>query len=301
MAHRTITGRAWCLRKFVVWARELGVRSPAGLTSSLLEDYRRHRVQAVNARGRRDGSHTVNLHLTSMRDFLRVLAAKGAVPASLREAVGPIKEPKLLPKVALSHEEVMAVMQKIPGTSAVQLRDRAMLEVLYATGVRRQELVDAKLTDVDLAGGVLRIECGKGSKGRIVPLGRAAVEWLGRYLQAARPALMGRGEDPGWLFVSKSGAKLNGNVVREVVRRWAKAAGITKEVSPHTLRRSCATGMVRNRANLAHVRDLLGHEDFGSLHAYVRLEITDLKDAHRRFHPREREEDGGDAGGAVTR
>jgi len=87
-----------------------------------------------------------------------------------------------------------------------------------------------------------------------------------------------------------SGAKLRGNDVRDVVQRWAKAAGITKAASQHTFRRSCATGMVRNRANLAHVRDLLGHGDFGSLQSYVRLEITDLKDAHRRFHPRERED-----------
>jgi integrase len=79
----------------------------------------------------------------------------------------------------------------------------------------------------------------------------------------------------------------NGNSIREIVLRWAKAAGIEKEVSPHTFRRSCATGMIRNRANLAHVKDLLGHDDFRSLDAYVCLEIQDLKDAHRRFHPRE--------------
>lgn len=95
------------------------------------------------------------------------------------------------------------------------------------------------------------------------------------------------------LFLSKSGRALDGASVREIVRRWAQAAGTAKAVSPHMLRRSCATGMIRNRANPAHVKDLLGHEDFTSLQSYIRLEIVDLKDAHRRFHPRERDADSG--------
>jgi len=191
----------------------------------------------------------------------------------------------------------------IPGDTPIHLRDRAVLEVLYSTGLRRQELVDLALPDVDLDGGVLRVECGKGAKGRVVPLGRAACEWVRRYLHSARPALVGRREDGGALFVSKLGRRLNGNSIREIVSRWAKAAGVEKEVTPHTFRRSCATGMIRNRANPAHVKDLLGHEDFGSLAAYVRLEIADLKEAHRKFHPREREggEEDGAAGAAVPR
>jgi integrase/recombinase XerD len=185
----------------------------------------------------------------------------------------------------------MKILEGIPGDTPVHLRDRALLEVLYSTGLRRQELVDVGLLDVDVASGILRVEEGKGGKGRVVPLGRAAGEWVERYLVSARPALLGRREDPAKLFLSKSGQPLNGNAIREIVLRWARAAGLGKAVSPHTFRRSCATGMIRNRANPAHVKDLLGHEDFASLDAYVRLEIIDLKDAHRRFHPRERGED----------
>jgi site-specific recombinase XerD len=181
----------------------------------------------------------------------------------------------------------MKILERIPGDTPVHLRDRAVLEVLYSSGLRRQELADLGLCSPDVEAGTLRVEEGKGGKGRIVPLGRSAGQWVSRYLVAARPALAGRREDPGALFLSKSGRPLNGNAVREIVRRWARAAGIAKEVSPHTLRRSCATGMIRNRANPAHVKDLLGHEDFASLDAYVRLEIADLKEAHRRFHPRE--------------
>ncbi|MBI2931799.1 MAG: tyrosine-type recombinase/integrase [Planctomycetes bacterium] len=299
MARRTVEGRSWCLGKFIAWARELGIDSPEGLSLALLGDYRRHRIELVNARGARDRIRTVNQHLVALRDFLRVLAAKGAVPEALRSAIALVKEPRTLPKGALTHLEMMKILDCVPGDTPIHLRDRAILEVLYSTGLRRQELVDLKLPDIDLEGGVVRVECGKGAKGRIVPLGRAASEWTARYLRSARPALVGRREDGGALFVSKSGAKLQGNVIREIVARWTKAAGIDKPVTPHTFRRSCATGMIRNRVNPAHVKDLLGHDDFSSLSSYISLEIPDLKEAHKKFHPREQDEekDDGEAGG----
>ena len=209
--------------------------------------------------------------------------------------MGSVREPKLLPREALAHVQVMRILEAVPGHTAIHLRDRAVLEVLYSSGIRRQELVDLELPDVDLEGGALRIERGKGGKGRVVPLGKAAAGWLSRFLAAGRPALLGRKEDPGRVFLSKSGGPLDGSSVREIVRRWARAAGIEKPVSPHTLRRSCATGMIRNRANPGHVKDILGHEDFRSLQAYVRLEIVDLKDAHKRFHPREQGKEDGTA------
>ena len=198
-----------------------------------------------------------------------------------------MKRSRRLPKQALSHPEVLKILERIPGDTAVHLRDWAVLEVLYSTGLRRQELVDLEATDIDLEGGILSVQEGKGGKGRMVPLGKVAGEWVSRYIISARPALVRGREDHGRLFVSKSGQPLNGNAVREIVLRWTKAAGIAKPVSPHTFRRSCATGMIRNRANPAHVKDLLGHDDYGSLGSYACLEIVDLKDAHRRFHPRE--------------
>jgi integrase/recombinase XerD len=121
----------------------------------------------------------------------------------------------------------------------------------------------------------------------MVPIGKEASGWLARYLTSARPSLLGKREEMGRLFLSKSGGPLDGPAVLWMVRRWAKAAGVGKAVSPHTLRRSCATGMIRNRANVAHVKDLLGHEDYASMKSYIKLEIVDLKDAHRKFHPRE--------------
>ncbi len=273
--------------------------SPRGTPSSFRTRYRRFRIQAVNSRGHLDRAFTVNTHLLALRNFFKFLAQKGLAPEILLESLRYVKEPKLLPKETLTHPEVLSILQAIPGDTAIHLRDRAVLEVLYSTGIRRQELIDLALSDVDLEGGVLRIESGKGQKGRMVPIGKEASGWLARYLTSARPALLGKREDAGRLFLSKSGGPLDGPAVLWMVRRWTKAAGIVKSVSPHTFRRSCATGMIRNRANVAHVKDLLGHEDFGSMKSYIRLEIVDLKDAHRKFHPRE--QDDGMAGAALRK
>jgi site-specific recombinase XerD len=295
-SRRTVASRAWLLSKFVAWAKELGVEGPSAATVGIMADYKRYRVERVNDLGRRDRAVTVNSHLLAMRTFLRLIAARGAAPSALLEPLRAVKEPRLLPKETLNHAEVMRLLERIPGDSAIHLRDRALIELLYSTALRRQEAVDLKVEDVDLDGGVVRVVCGKGAKGRVTPIGRAAVEWVRKYLVAGRPSLLKRAEDPGNLFLSKSGRRLDGTDVRGLVSRWAKAAGIAKAVSPHMLRRSCATGMIRNRANPAHVKDLLGQEDWESLSAYVKLEIVDLKDAHRRFHPRERGDHEGGGG-----
>jgi integrase/recombinase XerD len=288
---RTVQGRLWLAEKFVLWCREREILSPKALTPALLYVYRRHRLERLNARGRRDGPLTVNLHLEGLRDFLGRLSRKGLLSVSFLESLRPIRTPKRLPLGTLAHPEMLRILERIPGDTPLHLRDRALLEMLYSTGLRREELVQVAVVDVDFAGEMVRVEEGKGGKGRVVPLGKVAALWVEKYLRSARPSLLGRQEDPGKLFLSKSGRPLNGNAIREIVRRWTKAAGIQKPASPHTFRRSCATGMIRNRANPAHVKDLLGHDDFRSLDAYVRLEIQDLKEAHRKFHPREQDGD----------
>jgi len=135
----------------------------------------------------------------------------------------------------------------------------------------------------------------------VVPLGQKAGLWIDRYLRSGRPGLLGQKEDPERLFLSKSGKPLNGNAIREIVRRWTKAAGVEKHASPHTFRRSRATGIIRNRSNPAHVKNLLGHEDFASLDAYIKLEIQDLKEAHRKFHPREQDDNKEGLAGTTVR
>jgi integrase/recombinase XerD len=158
--------------------------------------------------------------------------------------------------------------------------------------MRRQEMIDLQVGDIDLVQGYVRIEKGKGGKGRIVPLGGPAGEWIRRYLLAIRPELVRGKSDPGNLFLTKSGRKLGGPDVLESVMKAARRVGVEKNVTPHALRRACATEMIRRSANPWHVKELLGHEDFRSLDVYAKLTILDLKAAHRKYHPREQRDDG---------
>jgi len=288
LAARTVAGRRWLLAHFRAWCELLGVAEPDRLTRAILEDYRRYRIERLNARGRRDGLRTVNLHFEAVRQFLLFLGKRGAAAPSLAESLVPVKAQRRLPRHTLAHAEVLRILRTVPVDTPIHVRDRAMLEVLYSSGIRRQELIALAIDDLELEQGLVRVVEGKGGKDRIVPVGRHAVDWLRRYLSAARPVLVGRREEHGRVFVTRRGRPLDGSAVREAVRRWAKAAGIGKPVTPHTFRRSCATEMIRAGANPAHVRDLLGHGDFGSLGAYVRLVAQDLKEALARYHPREK-------------
>jgi integrase/recombinase XerD len=162
-----------------------------------------------------------------------------------------------------------------------------MVELLYSTGLRRSEAANLTLDGLDLGGGLVHVRLGKGGKDRVVPLGTHAAEWMRRYLQSARPALLGRAEESGRVFLSKRGKPLNGDPVTLLVKRWREAVGLSNPVTPQGLRRSCATEMIRAGANPAHVKDILGHEDFSSLAAYVKLAVVDLKEALKKFHPRE--------------
>ena len=287
LASRTVAGRGWLLTQFCEWCEVLAVDGPQKLTLALVADYRRHRVERVNARGRRDGLRTVNLHLEAVRHFLGFLGRQGACAAALAGAVEFVKAQRRLPRNLLAHAEVVAILRSVPADTPIHVRDRAVLEVLYSSAIRRQEVIALAVEDLDLDAGLLTVRQGKGGKDRVVPVGRHAVDWVRRYLQAARPALMRRTDDHGRVFVTKRGQPLDGSAVREIVRRWSRAAGIGKPVTPHTLRRSCATEMIRAGANPAHVRDLLGHEDFTSLGAYVNLAAHDLKEAIAKYHPRE--------------
>lgn len=290
-AGKTVSERRRMLGMFRKYAEEIGVDSPVKLTGSLVRAYLLHRRAVRNARGRPDRARTVNTHLLAVKRFLEFLARECVVPADLPKGIEYVRAPDALPKHVPSHEEILRMLGAIDSTSPVGLRDRAILELLYSTGMRRDELIHLTIADVDLRGLYVRIEKGKGGKGRVVPLGRPAAEWIEKYVVAARSILCEGASQPGdLLFVSKSGALLDGESVRQVVVKAAKLAGIERPMGPHALRRACATEMIRRNANLYHVKELLGHEDLESLKSYVRMTIVDLKEAHRKFHPRERED-----------
>jgi integrase/recombinase XerD len=287
-AAKTIASRKDLVGRFAAYAKEAGVRTPHAVGADLLRAYLLYRRETPNRRGRKDRPMTLNTHLLALRRFLDYLAREGVVAPSLVEAVEYVKAPRTLPRDIPTDLEVRRMLSTADTARGTGFRDRSIMEVLYSTGMRRQELIDLTLDDIDLDQGYVRIERGKGAKGRVVPLGRVAADWVRRYLLAIRPELTRGRRDEGWLFLTKSGGKLDGETVRQVVAKASERAGLEKKLGPHALRRACATEMIRRDANPWHVKELLGHEDLRSLDAYVKLAILDLKAAHRRCHPRER-------------
>lgn len=196
-----------------------------------------------------------------------------------------ISSPKLgrpLPK-SLTEADVDALLGAPDLDDPIGLRDKAMLELLYATGLRVTELVELTLSEVNLRQGVVRV-MGKGSKERLVPLGRAAMDWLQRYVRSARPSLLkGQSEV---LFPSNRGEQMTRQTFWYRIKHWAKVAGIAKPLSPHTLRHAFATHLINHGADLRVVQLLLGHADLSTTQIYTHVARERMKQLHGQHHPR---------------
>jgi integrase/recombinase XerC/integrase/recombinase XerD len=193
------------------------------------------------------------------------------------------KRPRNLPRV-LRPDEMAAVLDRIPASTPLELRDRALFEVAYASGLRAEELVTLDVASIDFEDEELRVE-GKGSKTRIVPAGEPALRAVARYLERARPALQGGDGEPA-LFLSKSGRRLSTSDVRRRLRAWTRHAEVQGGVSPHTLRHSFATHLLEGGADLRAIQELLGHASISTTQIYTRVESARLKSAYAKSHPR---------------
>jgi integrase/recombinase XerD len=226
---------------------------------------------------------SVARHLSAIRQFHRFLVREGhaaADPTSHLESPRPWRR---LPTI-LSSDEVERLLAPREATTPQGFRDHAMLEVLYACGLRVSELVGLRLADPDLAVGIVRV-VGKGDKERLVPLGDAAVESLRAYLSHGRPRLEKRRASP-HLFLGRHGRGLTRQMFWQLLKRYARAAGITKRVSPHTLRHAFATHLLERGADLRSVQLMLGHADIGTTQIYTHLSRAHLKAIYDKHHPR---------------
>ncbi|WP_413380289.1 site-specific tyrosine recombinase XerD [Alkalihalobacillus sp. 1P02AB] len=193
------------------------------------------------------------------------------------------KASKRLPKI-LALEEVEALLEMADGTKPIQIRNKAMLELLYATGIRVTEMTQLSLSDIHLSMGFIRC-IGKGNKERIIPIGSTAVKEIERYLDKARGPLLKKNQHDS-LFVNHYGRPLTRQGFWKILKQLTKDAGITKELSPHTLRHSFATHLLENGADLRAVQEMLGHVDISTTQIYTHVTKTRLKDVYSQFHPR---------------
>jgi len=228
---------------------------------------------------------TIARKLAAIKAFYRFLVTENYLETDPSEAVEAGTKGVHLPKV-LTEQEVKALLETPDLSTAEGLRDRALLEMLYATGMRVSEAVTVKIAGVNLA---LRyvIAFGKGSKERIVPLGSVAVEYLQRYLEEARNTFLTEGQtDPGILFLALGGHGLTRQRVWEIIRRYGSLAGIRKKLSPHMLRHSFATHLLDNGADLRSVQEMLGHADISTTQIYTHLTNKRLRAVYEKAHPR---------------
>lgn len=222
-------------------------------------------------------------YTSSLKRFYRYLLRENRIAADPTLNLDSPKLPRSLPKT-LSEADVERLLDSASDATPLDLRDRAMLETLYATGLRVSELVGLKLTMLNVRDGVLRVT-GKGSKDRLVPLGEEAANWLQRYLTEARPALMKRALCD-QVFVTPRGAGMTRQAFWYLIKRRARAAGIERALSPHTLRHAFATHLLNHGADLRVVQMLLGHSDISTTQIYTHVARERLKTLHAAHHPR---------------
>jgi len=226
---------------------------------------------------------TANRRLATLRRFYRWALREGMIDRDPTLRLAAAKAPPRFPK-SLTEEQVEALLAAPDAGSELGLRDRAMLEMLYATGLRVSELVGLKLVEVSLADGLVRVT-GKGQKERVVPVGEEARLWLERYMVQARPALLaGRGADA--LFVTRQGSSMTRQMFWKLTRRYALLADIRAPLSPHGLRHAFATHLLNHGADLRVVQMLLGHADISTTQIYTHVARERLQALHERHHPR---------------
>lgn len=262
--------------QFAAWATGHGAE-PVDVGPRLIRRY------AAALTDRRVASTTVARKLASLRAMLRVLVERGELEANPADLISAPKRPTRLPRT-LKAEEVAALLDRIPANTPLELRDRALFELAYASGLRAEELVCLDATSVDFDAEEVRVE-GKGGKTRVVPVGEHAVAALRRYAEGARAALAGGDGEPA-LFLSKSGRRLNSSDVRRRLRAWTRRAAVRSGVSPHWLRHSFATHLLDGGADLRVIQELLGHARLSTTQIYTRVESARLRSAYAKSHPR---------------
>jgi site-specific recombinase XerD len=276
MAEKTRRAYGVDVGQFALWCSAHEV-APAEVDPRTLRRY------AAVLSGRDAVAATIARKLAALRAFYGTLSEHGQIAHNPADLIPSPKRPGTLPKV-LRPDELAGLLDRIPASTPLELRDRALFEVAYACGLRAEELVNLDVPSVGFDAEELRVE-GKGGKTRIVPAGEHALRAVARYLERARPALAaGDGETA--LFLSKSGRRLSTSDVRRRLRVWARRAALQGGISPHSLRHSFATHLLEGGADLRAIQELLGHASISTTQIYTRVESARLKSAYARSHPR---------------
>jgi integrase/recombinase XerD len=283
-AARTLEQRSEYVLHFAGWCEQRGLVAPEQVTKPILERYQRMLFEHRQDSGKPLSFGAQHHRISALRTFFRWLTRQNVLGSNPASELELPRTRKSLPKHVLTAREVESILS-LPDTRMILgLRDRAILEVLYATAIRRSELVGLGVFDLDLERGTLFVRQGKGQKDRVVPLGERALAWVQTYLLEARPELV-VASDEQTLFLGTAGEALGPTRLTEIVREYVLSAGLGKRGACHLLRHTAATLMLENGADIRFIQHLLGHADLRTTQIYTQVSIRMLKEVHQRTHP----------------
>ena len=281
---QTVEGRRRALNAFLAWAWERDLRRAGEITRPILESHQRHLHRYRKKNGKPLGASSQRGRIAAIKDFFRWMVRANHLlhnPASELELPRPERR---LPEEPLSLSEVKAILAVPDTADPLGLRDRALLETLYSTAIRRGEAVKLAVTDLNHERRTLQVRQGKGKKDRVVPVGERALYWLSRYLDESRPRLALHPRETA-LFLTAYGEAFNADFLSHHVSKLIKQSGLGRPGSCHLFRHTCATHMHDNGADIRFIQQMLGHEKLETTQIYTEVSIKALQEIHDRTHP----------------
>lgn len=280
----TLTRRDAALRRFIQWCDERHLHHPADITKPILERYQRHLFYYRKPNGDTLTLGSQQSLLIPIKVFFKWLTKENHIlynPASELELP---KKPKRLPRTILNKDDIELILQQPNTDTPIGIRDRAILETFYSTGMRRMELCNLQLHELDTRRGIVFINEGKGKKDRYIPIGQRALAWINDYLDDVRPMLLAS-EDPGHVFITDQGQAFSRNDMSYVVKRYMDKSGLNVIGACHLFRHACATHMLDNGADVRYVQAMLGHARLDTTEIYTHVSIEKLRQIHQATHP----------------
>ncbi len=281
--HTMATRRAALLR-FIVWCDERGITRVVELTRPMLERYQRHLHQHRKSNGAPLSVMAQLGLLNAITAWCRWLVRQNHLLHNPAADLELPKKPKALPKTILTVQQVEAILNLSDVRTLLGLRNRAMMEVFYSSGIRRLELIGLKLYDIDIERGTLMVRQGKGRKDRFIPIGARACAWVDKYLVQVRPEIVS-GYDDQTLFLDDFGQPMSVRFLGDLIRRHVEASGITTPGACHVFRHAMATHMLENGADIRFIQAMLGHANLETTQIYTQVSMTKLKEIHSATHP----------------
>jgi len=278
----TIEGREYCIKAFLGWAAEREITRASEVTRPILEAYQRWVWRYVRPNGKRLSWSMQRHRIGAVKDYFRWLARQNVIVHNPASEIELPRMEKRLPGAAMSSAQVEALM-KVPDLSdPYGIRDRAILELFYSSGLRRSELCNLVMSDLNAEKRTLAVRKGKGNKDRVVPVGTRALEWMEKYLKEVRPRLC-LDNHVQTLFLTGYGEKFSADVLSHYTSKWMAKVGVRG--SCHLLRHTCATHMLEGGADIRYIQQLLGHEKLDTTAIYTEVSIKQLLEVHARCHP----------------